>query len=359
MSILTSPRKKTRQVKLGAVTIGGSADVVVQSMTSTPTTDVEATISQITALEKAGCEVIRVAVPDDNAANCLKEIRRRISIPLVADIHFDHRLALKAVGQGVDGLRINPGNIGGPDKVREVITAVKERQLPIRVGVNSGSVEKQLLEKHGGPTPEALVESALGHVKFLEDQGYGEIKISVKASNVADTITAYRLLSRSCDYPLHLGVTEAGTLLPGAIKSALGIGTLLMEGIGDTIRVSLTADPVEEVKAAYHLLYALGLKKRVSPEIISCPTCGRLQYDLQRLVGRVEKRLEDVKLPITVAIMGCAVNGPGEASHADIGVAGGRGKGAVFRRGVVVKTCAESELEEALMQEIEKYEGGD
>jgi (E)-4-hydroxy-3-methylbut-2-enyl-diphosphate synthase len=356
MSMLTFPRRKTRQIRLGAVLIGGGVDVVVQSMTCTPTTDVEATVSQIKALEKAGCEVVRVAVPDMEAARSLGEIKKGISIPIIADIHFDHELALEAVRQGVDGLRINPGNIGGSEKVREAVAAVRERKLPIRIGVNSGSVEKHLLEKYGGPLPAALVESALGHVKLLEDEGYHEIKISVKASSVADTIAAYRLLSEECDYPLHLGVTEAGTLLPGAIKSALGIGTLLMEGIGDTLRVSLTADPVEEVRAAYHILNSLGLKGRVSPEIISCPTCGRLQYDLQGLVGRVEKRLEVMSLPITVAIMGCAVNGPGEAKHADIGVAGGKGRGAIFRNGEVVATCAESELEETLMREIEKMQ---
>lgn len=354
MSLLTSPRKKTRCVNVGGVAVGGNSPIVVQSMTNTVTADVDATAKQIERLAAAGCEIARVAVPDETAAQFLGAIKHRVSIPVIADIHFDHRLALTAVDQGVDGLRINPGNIGVRENVRAVVARVRERKLPLRIGVNGGSVEKDLLAKHGGPTPAALVESALGHVRILEDENYNEIKISVKASNVRDTIEAYRLLSDACDYPLHVGVTEAGTLLPGAIKSALGIGILLTEGIGDTIRVSLTADPVEEVHAAYHILASLGLRERKHPEVVSCPTCGRLGYNMQRLVEKVEKRAAEIDSPITIAVMGCAVNGPGEARHADVGVAGGNGKGAVFCKGEVVATCDESDLEETLMREVNR-----
>lgn len=354
MSILISPRKKTRCLNVGGVAVGGDAPVIVQSMTNTMTADVEATVGQIERLEAAGCEIARVAVPDESAAMSIGAIKERVSIPVIADIHFDHRLALAVVDQGVDGLRINPGNIGGRANVKAVVERVRERKLPIRIGVNGGSVEKDLLEKHGGPTPEALVESALGHVRILEEENYSEIKISVKASSVRDTIEAYKLLSDACDYPLHVGVTEAGTLLPGAVKSALGIGMLLAEGIGDTIRVSLTADPVEEIHAAYHILASLGLRERKHPEVVSCPTCGRLGYDMQRLVNKVEKRAAEIDSPITIAVMGCAVNGPGEARHADVGVAGGHGKGVVFRNGEIVATCSESELEATLMGEIDK-----
>lgn len=338
---------------MGNVPIGGGAPVAVQSMTNTNTSDVAATVAQINKLTEAGCEIARVAVPNEDAAKCLGSIKKNISIPLIADIHFDHRLALAALREGVDGLRINPGNIGGQSRVREVVNVARERRVPIRIGVNSGSVEKNILEKHGGPLPAALVESAMTHVRMLEDEDYREIKISVKTSSVVDTIAAYRLLSEACDYPLHLGVTEAGTLLPGAIKSALGIGVLLAEGIGDTIRVSLTDDPALEIRAAYHILNSLELRARTHPEIISCPTCGRLEYDLMGLVGRVERRIQDMKLPITVAIMGCVVNGPGEARHADLGVAGGKGKGVIFRAGEIVKTCLEEELEDELMKQID------
>lgn len=354
MSILTSSRKTTRVVNVGDIAVGGDAPIAVQSMTNTMTADVAATVEQIDRLVAAGCEIVRIAVPDEEAAQCLASIKKRSSIPIVADIHFDHRLALEAVNQGVDALRINPGNIGGRENVRAVVECVRERKLPIRIGVNSGSVEKELLTKYGAPVPAALVESALGHVRMLEDEDYREIKISVKASSVRDTIEAYRLLSEKCDYPLHVGVTEAGTLLPGAIKSALGIGMLLAEGIGDTIRVSLTADPVEEVHAAYHILASLDLRKRRHPEVISCPTCGRLGYNMQRLVEKVEQRAAEIDAPITIAVMGCAVNGPGEARHADIGVAGGKGKGVVFRGGEIVATCMESELEARLMGELDK-----
>jgi len=292
-------------------------------------------------------------VPDEEAANSLRDIKKNINIPLIADIHFQHKLALISLENGVDGLRINPGNIGSEKRVKEVVQEAKLRQVPIRIGVNSGSVEKDLLDKFGSPTPEALVLSALKHVRILEDLNFYDIKISVKASNVRDTIEAYQMLSNKVDYPLHLGVTEAGTLLCGAIKSALGIGTLLQRGIGDTIRVSLTAEPEVEIKACYEILASLGLRKRSYAEIISCPTCGRLQINLQDLVSRIEKRLEGVNLPIKIAVMGCVVNGPGEAKEADIGVAGGDGKGVIIKHGKIIRTCDEDKIEEELMKEIE------
>ncbi len=338
---------------MGTVAVGGGAPVSVQSMTNTPTADVAATVAQIERLTKVGCEIVRCAVPDAAAAAALAAIRERIAIPLIADIHFQAELAHAALEAGVDGLRLNPGNIGSEEQVARVAEAAKERGVPIRVGVNAGSLEKTLRERYGRPTPEALVESALGHVRLLEKCDFRDIKISAKASNVADTVATYRLLAERVDYPLHLGVTEAGTLLAGAIKSAMGIGTLLAEGIGDTIRVSLTADPVQEVRAGYEILANLGLRRRPFPEIISCPTCGRLQYDLEGLVARIERRLEGVRVPITVAVMGCVVNGPGEAREADVGVAGGKGKGMIFRQGETVKSCREEELEDELMREIE------
>lgn len=347
-------RKKTREISVGGVKVGGLAPISVQSMTNTDTRDVAATVAQILALEEAGCEIIRCAVPDEEAAHALKGIKDQIHIPLVSDIHFNHKLALIALEAGVDCLRINPGNIGTLEKTTEVVTAAKDRKVPIRIGVNSGSVRKDLLEKFGGPTPEAMVESALEHVHILEKLKFHDIKISIKSSNVIDTIKSYRLLSSKVDYPLHLGVTEAGTMLPGAIKSALGIGLLLTEGIGDTIRVSLTADPVLEVRAGFEILSSLGLRNRPFVEIVSCPTCGRIQIDLISLVTRLEKRLATVRKPIKVSVMGCIVNGPGEAKEADIGVAGGAGKGVIMKKGVVVKTCKEEELEEELMKEIEK-----
>lgn len=351
---MKATRRRTRQVKVGSVVIGGGAPVSVQSMTNTDTRDVGRTVEQIKRLERAGCEIARVAVPDAEAAGVLGKIRASISIPLVADIHFDHKLALIALEQGVHGLRLNPGNIGSIDRVREVAKEAKARGVPIRIGVNSGSLEKDILKKFGSPTPEALVESAMRHVKILEDLDFRDIKISVKASSVKDTLSAYRLLSSKVDYPLHLGVTEAGTILTGAIKSALGIGTLLQEGIGDTVRVSLTADPAKEVRAAYEILASLGLRERPFVEIISCPTCGRLEIDLEGLVNRLETRLDGVRAPLKVAVMGCIVNGPGEAAKADIGVAGGNGKGMIIKGGSVIKTCREEELEDELMKEIEK-----
>ncbi len=338
--------------------IGGDAPIAIQSMLMSHTDDIKNAIQEIKRLEEAGCEIVRVAVPDESAARSIKKIKKEAKVPLIADIHFNHKLALISLDSGVDGLRINPGNIGGPDKVKEVVQAALPRKIPIRIGVNSGSVEEDLLKKFGGPTPEAMVESTLRHVRLLEDQNFFEIKISIKSSNVIDTIDSYRLLSQKVNYPLHLGVTEAGTILPGAIKSALGIGILLYEGIGDTIRVSLTAETTQEVRAAYEILAGLGLRKRPGVEIVSCPTCGRLQIDLVSLVTRVEKRLAHIKVPLKVSVLGCIVNGPGEAKEADIGIAGGNGKGVIMRRGEIVKTCREDELEEELMKQVEEFVTG-
>lgn len=333
------------------VAIGGGAPVTVQSMTKTDTRDVEATVRQIRRLEAAGCEIIRVAVPDEEAAEALKAIKRSISIPLAADIHFDHRLAIKAIENGADKLRINPGNIGGREKVREVVRAAMERGVPIRIGVNSGSLERDLLRKHGGPTPEAMVESAMRHVRMLEEMGFRDIVISLKSSDVMDTIEAYRMIAGMCDYPLHLGVTESGPTLSGAIKSAIGIGALLAEGIGDTIRVSLTADPVEEVRVGYQILGALGLRRR-GVNLISCPTCGRCRVNLISIVRQVEERLKGIDAPITVAVMGCEVNGPGEAREADVGLACGRGRGVIFRKGVPVERVDENRFVEVLVEHV-------
>ena len=347
-------RKKTRQISVGNVLVGGDAPISVQSMTNTRTEDVSATVAQIRALTEAGCEIVRVAVPNEEAARALKSIKEQIDIPLVSDIHFQHKLALMALDAGVDCLRINPGNIGSREKTIEVVNAAREKSVPIRIGVNSGSVKKETLDKYGGPTPEAMVESALEHVAILEKLNFYDTKISIKSSNVLDTIKAYQLISEKVDYPLHLGVTEAGTLLPGAIKSALGIGLLLTEGIGDTIRVSLTADPVEEIRAGFEILASLGLRKRPGIEIVSCPTCGRVQIDLVSLVERLEKRLAHIKKPLKVSVLGCIVNGPGEAKEADIGIAGGKGQGVIIKKGEIVRTCKEEELEEELLKEIEK-----
>lgn len=333
--------------------VGGNAPVSVQSMAKTNTRDIEATVDQIWALEVAGCEIIRVAVPDMVAASSLGKIRNQIRIPLIADIHFDHRLALKALGEGVDGFRLNPGNIGARWKVVEVVKAAANRKVPIRIGVNAGSLEKELLRKYGEPTAEAMVESALSHIRILEDLGYFEIKISLKASDVTKTIEAYRLLADKVDYPFHLGVTEAGTAFTGTVKSAVGIGTLLAEGIGDTIRVSLTEDPVEEVRVGFEILKALGLRER-GLRIISCPSCGRAEINLPALAQEVERRLAGLDRAIHVAVMGCAVNGPGEARAADIGIAGGKGMGLLFRRGQIVRRVSESELADALVEEVEK-----
>jgi (E)-4-hydroxy-3-methylbut-2-enyl-diphosphate synthase len=347
-------RVKTRQIMVRNVPIGGGAPISLQSMTKTDTRNAAETIRQILELKAAGCDIVRVAIPDEAALTSFKRIRQEVDVPLVADIHFNASLAIKAIEAGADCIRINPGNIGGEAKVREVVSAAKDRNIPIRIGVNSGSVEKELMERFGGPTPEAMVESALRHVNILEKLGFYEMKISVKASSVIDTILAYRLLSSKVDYPLHLGVTEAGTSFRGAIKSALGIGILLSEGIGDTIRVSLTADPKEEVIAGNEILASLGLRERRGIELISCPTCGRLEIDLPSLVSRLEKRLAHINVPLKVSVLGCVVNGPGEAAEADIGIAGGKGVGIIIKGGKVVKKCSEAELEDELIKEIEE-----
>jgi (E)-4-hydroxy-3-methylbut-2-enyl-diphosphate synthase len=325
-------------------------------MTNTDTRNWQATVNQIKRLEDAGCEIVRVAVPDGEAAEQLSHIKKAIAIPLIADIHFDYRLALKALKAGVDGLRLNPGNIGGFEKIRKVVAAARERQAPIRIGVNSGSLEKDLLAKYGRPTPEALVESALRHIRLFEDLDFGLIKVSMKSSDVLDTINCYRLLASKTDYPLHLGVTEAGTLVDGAVKSALGIGILLFEGIGDTLRVSVTSDPEEEIPIAYSILRALKLRER-GVDLISCPTCGRTELDLIPMVEKAGRILRLVRTPLKVAIMGCVVNGPGEAREADVGIAGGRGKGILFKKGERVAKVPETELLNRLLVEVEKMTG--
>lgn len=349
-------RRRTRLIHVGSVPIGGGLPVVVQSMTNTDTRDREATVRQIKRLEEVGCEIVRVAVPDTAAVEQLPRIKEAIGIPLIADIHFDHRLALGAIEAGVDGLRLNPGNIGGPDRVRKVAKAALEREIPIRIGVNSGSVEKELLAKYGRPSPEAMVESALGHIRLLEDQDFGLIKVSLKSSDVLDTIAAYRLLASKTDYPLHLGVTEAGTLVNGAIKSALGIGALLLDGIGDTVRVSITSDPVDEIPVAYSILRALKLRER-GVELISCPTCGRTEIELIPMVEEADRILRKVRTPLKVAIMGCVVNGPGEAKEADVGIAGGRGVGILFKKGQLIEKMQEEDLLKRLIAEVEAMTG--
>lgn len=343
-------RKKTKRIYVGNIPIGDGAPIVVQSMTNTDTKDVKKTLNQIEELKEAGCEIVRLAIPDEDSVKSFKEIKKKTDIPLIADIHFDHRLALKSIDAGADGIRINPGNIK-KNGLKEIIKKAKDANIPIRIGVNAGSLEKDLLEKYGHPVPEALVESAIRNIRFFEGLGFDRIKVSIKSSNVLDTIKAYELLSERTDYPLHLGVTEAGTLISGAIKSAIAIGYLLMKGIGDTLRVSLTRPPVEEVKAAYEILRALNLRHR-GPEIISCPTCGRCQIDLFSLVEEVEKGLTGIITPIKVAIMGCVVNGPGEAKEADIGIAGGRGKGILFKKGELIKKVPEELLAKTLIEEV-------
>ena len=346
-------REETRSVQVGNLTIGGNNHVVIQSMCNTKTKNVEATIKQINALEQAGCELVRVAVFDKEDAYAIKEIKKGIHIPLVADIHFDYKLALIAIESGIDKVRINPGNIGSIEKVKAVVDACKEKHIPIRIGVNGGSLEKDILEKYGEPTPEGMVESAMKHVKILEDLDFHDIVISLKSSNTMLTIKAYELASKTFPYPLHVGVTEAGTALGGTIKSALGIGTLLYEGIGNTIRVSLSDDSVEEIKVAKILLKELGLLKGV-PTLVSCPTCGRIQYDLIPIAKEMEDFLKDIHLDITVAIMGCAVNGPGEARHADIGIAGGVGEGLLIKHGEIVKRVKQEDMVQTLKDEILK-----
>jgi (E)-4-hydroxy-3-methylbut-2-enyl-diphosphate synthase len=345
------PRKKTAVIQLGDVPIGGGHPVVVQSMTKTDTADIKSTVNQIKALERAGCEIIRLAVPDMTAAMALGRIKKSIAIPMIADIHFDWRLALEAVRQGVDGLRINPGNIGAKWKIREVISAANDNGIPIRIGVNAGSLERDLLQKYRHPKPEALVESAGRHIRMLEDSNFTKIKVSLKASDVLKTVDAYRLFSQQYAYPLHVGISEAGPPSTGIIKSSVGIGILLSEGIGDTIRVSLTASPKEEIRVAYAILASLGLRKR-GVNIISCPTCGRCTIDLRKLVRSVENRTRKLDTPLTVAVMGCIVNGPGEAREADIGIAGSRGRGILFRKGKIVRKLPEEQLLDALFDEL-------
>ncbi|HKM40136.1 MAG TPA: flavodoxin-dependent (E)-4-hydroxy-3-methylbut-2-enyl-diphosphate synthase, partial [bacterium] len=336
----------------GPVKIGGGSAISVQSMTKTDTRDIKGTSKQISALVDAGCELIRLAVPDLEAAQALATLCHNTSVPLIADIHFDYRLALAALKAGVAGLRLNPGNIGGPERVREVALAAKERQIPIRIGVNAGSLEPSIKERYGGINAAGMVESALNQAKLLEQVGHRDIILSLKSSNVLLTVDAYRMVADECDYPLHVGITEAGTVRRGTVRSAVGMGILLNEGIGDTIRVSLTSDPVEEVKVGYEILRSLELRQH-GPDIIACPTCGRCEIDLDQLVKEIEAEVAHIKVPLKIAIMGCAVNGPGEAAEADVGVAGGRGAGLIFRRGQVIRKVPENELVEALLSEIE------
>lgn len=346
-------RLETKKIKIGKLYIGGDSPIAVQSMTNTDTRDVKATVAQIEQLKKAGCHIVRCAVPDEKASSALKQIVKKVDIPLVADIHFDYRLALSSMENGISALRINPGNIGDIYKVREVAREAENMKIPIRVGVNSGSLKKDILNKYGGVCADALVESALEHVRILENVGFYRTVISIKSSHVGQMVESYRKISNIVDYPLHLGVTEAGTVWRGTIKSAVGIGTLLMEGIGDTIRVSLTGDPVEEVKAGREILKSCGLLKE-GIEFISCPTCGRTEINLIEIAREVEKRLLNVHKNIKVAVMGCVVNGPGEAREADIGIAGGKGEGLIFKKGKIVKKVKEDDLVEALMEEIGK-----
>ena len=357
---LTINRRPTRQIQVGTVAVGGTAPISVQTMTKTDTRNVEATVAQIREVEQAGCDIVRLAVVDEAAAHALAAIRKHVTVPLVADIHFNHKLALIALDAGMDGLRINPGNIGSLDRVREVVRAAAGRKIPIRIGVNAGSLEKDLLEQHGGATAEALVESAMRHVRILEDAGHPWIKISVKASDVPRTLQAYRLLSRTTDHPLHLGVTEAGTLLNGTIRSSVALGMLIAEGIGDTLRVSLTDHPIQEVKVGLEILRCLGLRPP-GASVISCPTCGRIQIDVVSLAQRVEAELDkyyrthpEARHP-TVAVMGCVVNGPGEAREADIAIAGGQGKAALYVRGNFLATVPEADILDQLMEQVKQW----
>lgn len=349
-------RRKTRQIRIGSVLVGGDAPVSVQSMTKTDTRDVRKTVNQIRRLEAAGCEIIRVAVPDEEAARAIAQIKKRIKIPLIADIHFNYRLALRSMESGADALRINPGNIGGRDRLKTIVNEAKNRSIPIRIGVNAGSLEKDLLKRFGGPTSEAMVLSGLRTIEYMEDLGFHLIKVSLKASDVLRTVEAYRSFSQKSDYPLHLGITEAGRGSGATVKSAIGIGLLLSEGIGDTIRVSLTGDSNEEVRVGYDILRALKIRER-GVEIISCPTCGRCEIDLSRLVEKVEKGIQKITAPMTIAIMGCVVNGPGEAKEADIGIAGGKGVGVLFKKGKIVRKLREVDLATVLLKEVHKMIG--
>ena len=349
-------RRKTRQICIGSVKIGGNAPVSVQSMTKTDTRDIRKTAAQIRCLEAAGCEIIRMAVPDDGAARAIAQIKKRINIPVIADIHFNYRLALRSMESGADGLRINPGNIGGRDRLKNIVNEAKNRSIPIRIGVNAGSLEKDLSKRFGGPTSEAMVLSGLRTIEYMEDLGFHLIKVSLKASDVLRTIEAYRVFSKKSDYPLHLGITEAGRGSGAVVKSAIGIGLLLSEGIGDTIRVSLTGDPVEEVRVGYEILRALKIRER-GVEIISCPTCGRCEIDLSRLMEKVEKGLQKITAPMTIAIMGCVVNGPGEAKEADIGIAGGKEAGLLFKKGKVVRKVKEKDFIQVLLNGVREMAG--
>ncbi|MBF0473884.1 MAG: flavodoxin-dependent (E)-4-hydroxy-3-methylbut-2-enyl-diphosphate synthase [Nitrospirae bacterium] len=345
--------KLTRQIKIGGLLIGGGAPISVQSMTKTDTADVVKTVAQINQLKDAGCDAVRVAVRDEEAAIAVKDIVRQSSLPLIADIHFDYKLALMVISYGINGLRINPGNIGDEWKVRELVHACKNKGIPIRIGVNAGSLEKELLVKYGHPTAQAIVESAQRHIEILEGMGFQDIKVSLKASNVPLTIEAYSMFAAKYDYPLHIGISEAGPMFSGTIKSAVGLGILLAKGIGDTMRVSLTADPVEEVGVAFEILKSLGLRKR-GVDIVSCPTCGRCQYDLLDLIKVAEPRIRAINKEITVALMGCAVNGPGEAREADYGIAGGKGSGMIFKKGKIVKKVLEGDMIDTLIKIIEE-----
>ena len=344
-------RRKTRQIQLGRVRIGGDAPISVQSMTKTDTRDIMATLSQIRVLADAGCEIIRVSVPDEASAHALGEIKKGSPLPVIADCHYDYRLALEAIRQGADGIRINPGNIGKKGRVLQIIREAKSRQIPIRIGVNAGSLEKDLYEKYGAPTAEALVESALRHIDLFESEGYESIKVSLKSSHVGITIDAYRLMAKETDYPLHLGLTEAGGPFSAPIKSAVAMGILMAEGIGDTIRVSITGDPLLEVRAGFEILRSLGLRQR-GVDVISCPTCARCKIDLVGLADRIEREVSDMTMPLKVAVMGCVVNGPGEAKDADVGVAGGKGSGVIFRKGRIIQKVDEGFLADALISEI-------
>ncbi|HHY42285.1 MAG TPA: flavodoxin-dependent (E)-4-hydroxy-3-methylbut-2-enyl-diphosphate synthase [Thermoanaerobacterales bacterium] len=353
LELYTKIRRKSKKVKIKDIAVGGDSPITVQSMTNTKTHDVESTVKQIRALEEAGCDIIRVAVPDMASAVAISEIKKQIRIPLVADVHFDYRLAIESIKQGADGLRINPGNIGNADRVRKVVEMAKSYQVPIRIGVNSGSLEKDLLKKYGGPTPEALVESALRHVEILENMSFDQIVISLKSSDVLSCIHAYKLIAEKVDYPLHLGITEAGTLLTGTIKSSVGLGILLYEGIGDTIRVSLTGEPIDEVKVGIEILKSLNLREH-GINLISCPTCGRTQINLINIAEEVQEKLSYIKKPLKVAVMGCVVNGPGEAREADIGIAGGNKRVAIFKKGEIIKTVPEENAVSELLNEIKK-----
>ena len=349
-----SPRRKTRQIKIGNVAIGGGAPISVQSMTKTDTRDKEATISQIKSLETVGCELVRLAIPDREAVDGLEEIKKNVSIPLVADIHFDHRLALAALEKGIEGLRINPGNIGSKEKVKQVVKAAKERSIPIRIGVNAGSLERDLLQKYNGATAEAMVESALRHVRILEDLDFDLIKVSLKASDVFRTVRAFELMAKEVDYPFHAGITEAGGFLSGTVKSSVGLGLLLNQGLADTIRISLTAPPEEEVRVGFLILSSLGLRRR-RIRFVSCPICGRCEVDFFNIATEIERRLSSIEEDIEVALMGCMVNGPGEAKEADIGLACGRGVGVVFKKGKLLRRLKEEEIVPEFVKEVQRF----